>query len=145
MKKLSAIICLLGITLYASANAMDAQQTASFVVPIKSVCNTRTYTSQKALSLVTPMTSVNNTTFMTAGSRFKSAVYEIGSGSASNNQVGPRKAPPTIEDGTTTTDNFNNPQYGPVGDAIIPLLLLALGYGVVLYNKRKAKDLSLCD
>ena len=51
---------------------------------------------------------------------------------------GPRRVLPGAP---TPTDDGNL----PVGDAVIPLLLLALGYGVVLYNKRKAKDLCLCD
>lgn len=46
-----------------------------------------------------------------------------------------------LPDLPTPTDDGNL----PIGDAVIPLLLLALGYGVVLYNKRKAKDLCLCD
>ena len=33
----------------------------------------------------------------------------------------------------------------PIGDAIIPLLMMVIGYGVVLYRRKKAKELSLCD
>ena len=140
MKKLLVILtCLLGIALYASANAIDAKQAASYIVPITSVCNTRTYTSQEALSLVTPMRSVNSTSFMSSGSRYCSLANEIGSGVASGSRRGPRLAPPGInnDNPTIVEDNFNNPQYGPVGDALIPLLLMAVLYTFVRRLRRR--------
>ena len=80
---------------------------------------------------------------LSTSARFRSTVSEVGSGISTTSYAGPRLAPPSV--GGTTEDIFTNPQYGPVGDAIIPLLMMAIGYGAVLYRRKKAKELSLCD
>ena len=88
------------------------------------------------------MQSVNNSGYMTSGSTYRSAVYEIGSSTPSAPSSGRsiRKAPP----GTGGESGYdpNNPQFSPIGDALLPLLLMALLYGVgsVLYRRRKIKN-----
>ena len=144
MKKLLAIACMTCITLYVSANAIDLPQAASLIVqPMKTADNKSAFATRQATSLVMPMRSVNDTRYMDTGSRFRSTVSEVGSGISTTSYAGPRLAPPSVSG--TTEDIFTNPQYGPIGDAIIPLLMMAMGYGVVLYRRRKAKELSLCD
>ena len=82
------------------------------------------------------MQSVNNTGYMTVGSSYSSDVYAVGSYSPSHAPaVGPRKAPPGT--GGESTYDPNNPQFSPIGDALIPLLLFALAYGAWILTRRK--------
>ncbi len=73
--------------------------------------------------------SVNNPSYLSSGSTFSSEVYEVGSGAPSRTSA--RKAPPS---GTGTVVNPNdpnyydpnNPQFAPLGDGLLPLLLFVL-------------------
>ena len=90
---------------------------------------------------VASMQSVNSTSFMSSGSAYSSDVYEVGSFTPSapaGNKV--RKAPPGTD---TSGHDPNNPQFSPIGDAIIPLLAMALIYLLVAY-RRKTKVSDLC-
>ena len=115
MRKMLAIfLCAIGISVY----AVDYAPFASSVPPSAA------------------MQSVNNTDYMTVGSSYSSDVYAVGSYSPSHAPaVGPRKAPPGT--GGESTYDPNNPQFSPIGDALIPLLLFALAYGAWILTRRK--------
>ncbi len=82
------------------------------------------------------MQSVNNTDFMTVGSSYSSDVYAVGSYSPSSAPaVGPRKAPPGT--GGESTYDPNNPQFSPIGDALLPLLFMALAFMGLIYIRRR--------
>ena len=111
---LSIFLCTIGISVY----AVDYAPFASSLPPSAA------------------MQSVNNTDFMTVGSSYSSDVYAVGSYSPSHAPaVGPRKAPPGT--GGESTYDPNNPQFSPIGDALIPLLLFALAYGAWILTRRK--------
>ena len=88
------------------------------------------------------MQSVNNTSYMSSGSTYSSAVYTVNSESpyAAASGRGVRKAPPGTDD---TGHDPSNPQFSPIGDAVIPLLIMALIYMLVAY-RRKTKVSDLC-
>jgi hypothetical protein len=82
------------------------------------------------------MQPVNNTAFMSSGSTYSPAVYEVGAYSPAKPSI--RKAPPSI--GGESDYDPNNPQFAPLTDALIPLFLFALGYLMyILYRKRQEK------
>lgn len=83
----------------------------------------------------TTMQSVNNASYMSSGSTYSSTVYAIGATSPSDAPArGPRKSPP----GTDTSGyNPDNPQFSPIGDALLPLLLMALVYMVIRVRRKK--------
>lgn len=111
---LSIFLCTIGISVY----AVDYAPFASSLPPSAA------------------MQSVNNTDFMTVGSSYSSDVYAVGSYSPSHAPaVGPRKAPPG--GGGESGYDPHNPNFGPVGDALIPLLLFALTYGAWILTRRK--------
>lgn len=80
------------------------------------------------------MHSVNNTTHMASGSAYTPTVYAVGSSAPSH---GPRKAPPSVTPGTTADVDPANTNYGPVGDALIPLMLMALAFVGYTYLRRR--------
>jgi len=82
----------------------------------------------------TTMQSVNNAGYMSAGSSYSSAIYEVGSSAPAAAPV--RKAPPGH--GGESGYDPTNPQFAPVGDALLPLLLMALAFAGVIY-RRKSK------
>ena len=86
---------------------------------------------------MTDMRSVNNNAYMSSGSTYSPAVYEVGACNVGTTSpaMGPRKAPPVT--GGESTYDPNNPQFAPLTDALLPLLLLALGYGVLFLPKKK--------
>lgn len=88
------------------------------------------------------MQSVNNTSYMSSGSTYSSAVHTVNTESpyAAASGRGVRKAPPGT-DGSGY--NPSNPQFSPIGDAVIPLLIMALIYMIVAY-RRKTKVTDLC-
>lgn len=115
---LSIFLCAIGISVY----AVDYAPFASSVLPSAA------------------MQSVNNSGYMTVGSSYSSDVYAVGSYSPSHAPaVGPRKAPPGT--GGESTYDPNNPQFSPIGDAVLPLLLMALAYMVIrVRRKRQVAD-----
>ncbi len=112
---LSIFFCTIGISVY----AVDYAPFASSLPPSAA------------------MQSVNNTDFMTVGSSYSSNVYAVGSYSPSHAPAaGPRKAPPGGGGGTSDYDP-NNPQFAPLGDALIPLLLMVMVYAASLLLRRR--------
>jgi len=83
------------------------------------------------------MQSVNNSAFMSSGSTYSPAVYEVGAYSPAKPSI--RKAPPSTGGGVSDYDP-NNPQFAPIGDALFPLLLFALAYGAWILTRRKKID-----
>ena len=86
----------------------------------------------------TTMMSVNNSELMQTGSSYSSDVYEVGSSSPSSAPAaapgGPRK---TLPDPDPSGYNPENPQEGPIGDAVLPLMLMAAACGGVVYLRRQ--------
>lgn len=82
------------------------------------------------------MQSVNKSGIMNSGSTYAPVVYEVGASNPSP-AMGPRRVTPG-------TDNSgydpNNPTL-PLGDAVLPLLLMALAYMVIrVRRKRQVAD-----
>lgn len=98
---------------------------------------TTPYTQSGTVTPVASMQSIGSG-YMVSGSAYSSEVYEIGSGSpsAAHGRTIMRDGFPGVDDGTY---NPNNPNFGPVGDALIPLLLLALIYAIVAYRRKLIK------
>ena len=82
------------------------------------------------------MKSVNSTTYMATGSEYSSKVYEVGSESPSGAPI--RKAPPSVDPSQQTEYDTENPQHGPIGDAVLPLLLFAAAAAGVITLRRRA-------
>ena len=76
------------------------------------------------------MQSVNNASFMSSGSTHASTIYEVKSSTPEATGRYIRKAPPGKDDGT---HDPNNPQFSPIGDAVLPLLALAILYAAFLF------------
>ncbi len=84
--------------------------------------------------------SVNSASFLSTGSSYSSEVFEVGSSDLSSDSEsgtgrGIRKAPP----GTGGVSDYDptNPQFAPVGGAMIPLLVFVLVFcGVVAIRRR---------
>lgn len=81
------------------------------------------------------MRSVNNSSYMSSRSAYTPTVYEVGASDPS--RAGVRKAPPTVTPGTTADVDPTNTQYGPVGDALIPLLLMGMAYAAYVFLRRR--------
>lgn len=95
---------------------------------------------QQAVAPAVNMQSVNNSSMMTSGSSYSSSVQEVGAYSP----AGPHKAKmdgglPSV-DPTQPAADPNNPQYGPVGDALIPLMLCAGAYLIIRARRRMVRS-----
>ena len=91
---------------------------------------------------LTEMQSVNNASFMSSGSTHASTIYEVESSTPEATGRSIRKAPPGKDDGT---HDPNNPQFSPIGDAVLPLLALAILYAAFLFlhfRRRQACPIS---
>ena len=85
------------------------------------------------------MQPVNNTAFMSSGSTYSPAVYEVGAYSPAQPSI--RKISLPLPTGGESTYDPNNPQFAPLTDALIPLFLFALGYLMyTLYRKPQEKN-----
>ena len=99
MKKILGImVFVLGIAGYAAAQSFPTQAVAPTV----------------------NMQSVNNSSMMSSGSSYSSPIQAVGAYSP----AGPHKAKkddgfPEIGKDVESSEEINNPQYGPVGDALI--------------------------
>lgn len=84
--------------------------------------------------------SVNNTTVMsgssgTGTSAYSSTIYDVGASSPTSGRgVGARKG---IGDPGQSGTGGNEPIIDPIGDAVLPLLLMATLAGIVTYFRRK--------
>lgn len=84
----------------------------------------------------TDMTFQSTSAMRGSGSTYSSSPMLDAEGLATNEKTsevteansGPRRIRPTIPEGNPT----------PIGDALLPLLLMAVGYAVLLYRKRRA-------
>ena len=87
----------------------------------------------------TMMQSVNNAGYMTTGSTYTSTVYEIGSSTPTTSLPGRTicKGLPGKDDGTYDP---NNPQFAPIGDVVLPLLLMALIYALMAFRIKSIKQ-----
>lgn len=88
------------------------------------------------------MQSVNNASFMSSGSTHASTIYEVESSTPEATGRYIRKAPPGKDDGK---HDPNNPQFSPLGDAVLPLLALAILYAAFLFlhfRRRQACPIS---
>lgn len=118
MRKLLAIlVCTIGIAVYAS----DYTPFAADMQP----------------SIT--MQSVNTSGYMVSGSMYSPIVYEVGSTSPTSSSPGNpiRKAPPVITGGESDDYDPKNPQFAPIGDAVEPMLLMALALAGLIYLRRK--------
>lgn len=88
------------------------------------------------------MHSVNNMAYMSSGSAYSPSVYDV-SCSASTTGRGIRRAGGPGGTGGESGYDPSNPQFSPIGDAVIPLLIMALIYMLVAY-RRKSKVSDLC-
>ena len=115
---LSIFLCTIGISVY----AVD-------------------YTAMQMTTPAATMQSVNSSAYMSSGSTYSSTVFEVGSSSPAHAPAGSRPRKSGFNDITTggeSTDyDPNNPQFAPLGDALIPLLLFALAYGAWILTRRK--------
>ena len=81
------------------------------------------------------MHSVNNTTHMASGTTYAPTVYPVGASAPSH---GPRKVgPPSVTPETPADVDPANTNYGPVGDALIPLLLMGMAYAAYVFLRRR--------
>ena len=95
------------------------------------------YTAMQMTTPVASMQSVNSSAYMSSGSVYTSEVYAIGANSPSAAPSRPRYAPPGTDD---SGHDPNNPQFAPLGDAFIPLLLMVMVYATsVLLRRRKSR------
>lgn len=92
------------------------------------------YTAMQMTTPVASMQSVNSSAYMSSGSTYTPEVYTVGA-SAPSAAAGPRKAPPG--GGGTSGYDPNNPQFAPLGDALIPLLLMVMAYATYLLLRRR--------
>lgn len=67
-----------------------------------------------------------------ASSGFISADDNLNSSSNNNTPSGPRRAK---EEGDDTPPDPNGPMENPIGDAVLPMMLLAVVYGIYLRRK----------
>ena len=117
MRKFIAIlICAFGITGY----AVSQQQLAT-----------------QAVAPTVNMQSVNNSSMMSSGSMYSSDIQEVGAQNPAAAR-GPRKNPPAT--GGSGYDPKTPTVDGPIGDALLPLMLMALAFvGYTAIKRRKAE------
>jgi len=101
---------------------------------------------QPSYGAVPPSVTFRSTsgTYMSSGSTYSSTVFEVGSSSPAHAPAGSRPRKSGFNDITTggeSTDyDPNNPNL-PIGDAVLPLLLMALAYLVIrVRRKRQVAD-----
>ena len=104
------------------------------------------FASSQPASPVTDMKSVNGSNYMSTGSDYSSKVYEVGSESPTS---GPRRSKMDGGSGGFPSIDPENPQeadtdpdvaqHGPIGDAVLPLMLMAVaGAGFIALRRRRA-------
>ena len=84
---------------------------------------------------VATMRSVNNTTHMASGTTYAPTVYAVGASAPSH--AGVRKAPPSVTPETPADVDPANTNYGPIGDAVIPLILMGMAYAMYVFLRRR--------
>ena len=87
------------------------------------------------------MQPVNNTAFMSSGSTYSPAVYEVGAYSPAQPSIRNASLPLPTPGGEVSDYDPDNPRVAPLTDALIPLFLCALGYLMyTLYRKHQEKN-----
>jgi len=98
------------------------------------------YTPIQATAPTATMQSVNKGDYMSAGSSYAPNVHEVGATTPSRG-AGPRKSGfNDITTGEATGEGGYDPgntHFGPVGDALIPLLLMVMAYASYLLLRRR--------
>lgn len=92
----------------------------------------------------TPSTHFESTSVMElSGSSLSSTTSAIGSDNpnSNNGMSGPRRIGGGNQGGGSGPDNPDDVYKDPLGDAVLPLLLLAAGYVVLVARKRRASSL----
>ena len=113
-----------------------------FVLGIASYAAAQSF--QQAVAPTVNMQSVNNSSMMMSGSSYSSAVQEVGAYSP----AGPHKAKKdgfndiTVGQDVNEGDGYdpNNTQIGPLGDALIPLMLCAGAYLIIRARRRMVRS-----
>lgn len=104
------------------------------MIGIKAYAVDYTIGASQATAPSVSMQSVNSSAYMSSGSTYTSEIYTVGA-SAPSAAAGPRKAPPG--GGGTSDYDPNNPQFSPLGDALIPLLLMGMAYAAYVFLRRR--------
>ena len=137
---ITILICSLAINLFA-VNFIPFVEPANVpLAEMQSVNNASNLFAVNFTPFVEPanvplaeMQSVNNASFMSSGSTHAStiSIYEVESSTPEATGRSIRKAPP----GTGGESGYdpNNPQFSPLGDAVLPLLALAILYAAFLF------------
>lgn len=84
----------------------------------------------------------STSTFTGSGSTYSSDIQEVGAKAPGHPGQIRRDGPgglPSV-DPSQKTDDPTTPQYGPIGDAVLPLLLMAMGFAGVIALRRKRKS-----
>lgn len=106
------------------------------MIGIKAYAVDYTIGASQATAPSVSMQSVNSSAYMSSGSKYTPEVYPVGA-SAPSAAAGPRKTPPGGGGGASGYDP-NNPQFAPLGDALIPLFLMVMAYATsILLRRRK--------
>ena len=112
MKRILALVLMIGIKAFAVDYTIGASQATAPSVT---------------------MQSVNNSAYLSTGSDYSSNVYDVGQSAPA--RAGVRKAPPG--GGGASDYDPSNPQFSPIGDALIPLLLMVMAYATYLLLRRR--------
>ena len=84
--------------------------------------------------------SVNNPSYMSSGSSYSSDVYEVESSAPAHHGSSRRAGGPgSVDPGTPADQDPTNPQFSPIGDAVWPLLLMAMAYAAYVIVRRRRK------
>lgn len=103
------------------------------------ICLVGVLSARAQFSIEQPQVSFQSTSTMTSsGSTYTSEVYAVGAYSPSAAPAnGPRKAPPST--GGESGYDPNNPQFSPLGDAVLPLMIMAILFAGITYLRNKRK------
>jgi len=93
------------------------------------------FTTTQAIAPTATMQSVNNNVYMSSGSTYSAEVYDVGAYSPSQ-AAGVRKSSPGKDN---SGYDPSNPQFSPLGDAVLPLMLMALALAGIVYLRRRRK------
>ena len=137
---ITILICSLAINLFAVNFTPFVEPANVPLAEMQSVNNASNLFAVNFTPFVEPanvplakMQSVNNASFMSSGSTHAStiSIYEVESSTPEATGCSIRKAPP----GTGGESGYdpNNPQFSPLGDAVLPLLALAILYAAFLF------------
>ena len=106
------------------------------MIGIKAYAVDYTIGASQATAPSVTMQSVNSSAYLSTGSDYSSNVYDVGQSAPA--RAGVRKVPPSSGGGGGASDyDPSNPQFSPIGDALIPLLLMVMAYATYLLLRRR--------